>query len=140
MIIKLDVGKAYDTINWHVDIVVLIKMGFPSKWIAWISSCLKTSSFSLLINGQPTSWFSSTHGVRQGDPISSYLFILLSQILSNLHNRAKYLKLIPGVCNDLNYDFSHLMYANSLILITSAFRKVTRNIKCCLLIYSFISC
>lgn len=102
MIIKVDIEKAYDTLNWHVILANLIKMGFPSNWVSWVSACLR-SSFSLLINYQPSRWFSSSRYVREGDPISSYLFILVSQNLSNLLNKAKTMNFILGFYKDLNY-------------------------------------
>lgn len=86
MIIKLDIEKAYDIINWSAILAILSKMNFPSIWISWITTCLYSSSFSILINGKPTPWFSSSRGIRQGDPMSSYLFILVSQTLTNMLN------------------------------------------------------
>lgn len=96
MIVEVGVEKTYDTLNWHVTLPVLTKMGFPSIQVSWINSRLNNSSFSLLVNDQP----SSSRGVRQGDPISPYRFILVSQILSNMINKAKALNLIPGFYKD----------------------------------------
>lgn len=135
MLLKLDIEKAYDTINWNAILAILSKMNFPHIWISWISTCLNSGSFSLLINGVPSPWFSSSRGVRQRDLISSYLFILVSQILTSLLNFRLQLNMIPGFHNNLPRNFNHLMYADDLILITHASRSATRNVNFCLSIY-----
>ena len=85
---KLDLEKAYDHINWDFLLTVMQKMGFGEKWVGWIRWCISTASFSVLINGSPVGFFQSTRGLRQGDPISLYLFVLGMEALSCLINRA----------------------------------------------------
>ena len=85
---KLDLEKAYDHINWDFLLTVMQKMGFGEKWAGWISWCISTASFSVLINGLPTGFFQSTRGLRQGDPLSPYLFVLGMEALSCLINKA----------------------------------------------------
>ena len=63
-------------------------MGFGEKWADWIRWCISTASFSVLINGSPTGFFRSTRGLRQGDPLSPYLFVLGIEALSGLINKA----------------------------------------------------
>ena len=84
---KLDLEKAYDHINWDFLLIVMQKMGFGEKWAGWIRWCISTASFLVLINGSPTGFFQSTRGLRQGDPISPYLFVLGMETLSCLINR-----------------------------------------------------
>ena len=69
-------------------LTVMQKMGFKEKWAGWIRWCISTASFYVLINGSPTDFFRSTRGLRQGDPLSPYLFVLGMEVLSNLINRA----------------------------------------------------
>ncbi|KAJ9680532.1 hypothetical protein PVL29_019761 [Vitis rotundifolia] len=85
---KLDLEKAYDRINWDFLLSVMKKMGFGEKWAGWINWCLSTASFSVLINGSSTGFFRSTRGLRQGDPLSPYLFVLGMEALTSLINRA----------------------------------------------------
>lgn len=114
-------------------------MGFPSVWVSWIKACLHSTLFSIIINGQHTSWFSPSKGVRQGDPISPYLFILVSQNLSAILNHARYLNMIFGFYKDLVYNFNRLMYADDLILVTNSSRKTSCYIKLCLSIYAHLT-
>ena len=64
LVYKLDIEKAYDSINWEFLDQVMGRMGFGSRWMSWIKWCISTASFSVLINGSPTSFFQSSRGLR----------------------------------------------------------------------------
>lgn len=134
-LVKIDNEKAYGTLSWTAILAILAKMKFPNTWISWIKTCLRSTSFSFLINGTPTSWISSSRGVWQGEPISSYLFILFAQNLSSIQNCGLRHDIVPGFNRNLRYNFNHLMYTNDLILITQATRRATHNIKLYLSIF-----
>ena len=69
--IKVDLRKAYDSIEWSF-LQCMLGVGFPSVFIKWVMDCVTTISYSILVNGQPTTPFQSRKGVRQGDPMSPF--------------------------------------------------------------------
>ena len=121
---KLDIEKAYDHIRWDFLMQMLEKMGFGSKWIRWINWCISTASFSVLINGSPSGYFRSSRGLRQGDPLSPYLFVIGMEALSCLLKRAVEGNFISG-CRFGGRDggeivVSHLLYADDTIIFCEA--------------------
>ncbi|XP_071686954.1 uncharacterized mitochondrial protein AtMg01250-like [Rutidosis leptorrhynchoides] len=92
-------------------------IGFGTKWISWIKECLKSASISILFNGSPTKEFSLEKGVRQGDPLSPYLFILAAEGLNVLTKKALDVGLIKGAeVGKQKIVVSHLQYADDTIL------------------------
>ena len=61
---KLDLEKAYDHVDWSFLLSVLTKMGFRERWVRWISWCISSASFSVMINGSPCGFFQSSRGLR----------------------------------------------------------------------------
>ncbi|KAK9984665.1 hypothetical protein SO802_034190 [Lithocarpus litseifolius] len=89
MTFKLEMSKAYDRVEWRFLMEVMRKMGFCESWIAIIYECISTVSYSILVNGEPKGNISPTWGIRQGDPLSPYLFLLCSEDDSLLFCRAR---------------------------------------------------
>nr|CAN70698.1 hypothetical protein VITISV_029728 [Vitis vinifera] len=85
---KLDIEKVYDHVSWSFLLAVLKKMGFGERWIKWIDWCISTVKFSVLINGSPSGFFQSSRGLKQGDPLSPYLFMIAMEVFSSMLRRA----------------------------------------------------
>ena len=88
VICKLDLEKAYDHINWEFLLYLLQRCGFSEKWRRWIFFCISSVRFSILVNGSPCGFFKSSRGIRQGDPLSPLLFVILMEALSRMIDNA----------------------------------------------------
>lgn len=89
MMMQLDLSKAYDKVNWNYLEAILKAFGFANQWIKWILALIKSTKFSILVNGSPANQFSPSRGIRQGDPLSPFLFVILMECLSRLICNAK---------------------------------------------------
>ncbi|KAL5567174.1 hypothetical protein UlMin_030338 [Ulmus minor] len=83
MALKIDLEKAYDRLNWRFLELILKKFRFCEVWIKWVMTCVSLVSMNLVLNGGPVRSFRPSRGLRQGDSISPYLFILCMEVLSS---------------------------------------------------------
>ncbi|XP_062158001.1 uncharacterized protein LOC133865598 [Alnus glutinosa] len=121
MAVKLDMSKAYDRVEWVFLEKMMRKMGFAEQWIKLIMNCVSTVSYSMLINGQPMEQFSPSRGLRQGDPLSPYLFLLCAEGLSALIRTTEREGRISGVPIAVGGTrLSHLFFANDNLLFCRA--------------------
>lgn len=84
VVLKLDFAKAFDTVNWDWLFRVLQARGFSDVWINWMNTILSTSKSAVLVNGCLGPWINCKRGLRQGDPISPYLFLLVAETLQRM--------------------------------------------------------
>ena len=131
LICKLDIEKAYDSINWKFLLKILQKMGFGSKWLGWMWSCIFSAKFSMLVNGVSAGLFPSTKGLRQGDPLSPYLFVIRMEVLDVLIRRAVEGGFLSG-CNSRGgsrspLNISHLFFVDDTIVFCEARKKGASN-------------
>lgn len=85
---KVDIQKAYDTVSWSYMANILVHFGFHEKMINWIMQCISTAAFSININGQLHGFFKGKRGLRQGCPMSPFLFTLVMEVLNLLLKRS----------------------------------------------------
>ncbi|XP_021835349.2 uncharacterized protein [Spinacia oleracea] len=114
--VKVNLRKAYDSVEWPFLFMILQELGFPPLFIHWIKGCVTTVSYSILVNGNPMPPFAAKKDLRQGDPLSPFLFAICMEYLSrcmkslvsnpdfNFHPKCEKLQL------------THLMFADDLLL------------------------
>jgi len=117
-LMKVDFKKAFNLVQWHLLRQLLHMFGFPDRFVHLIMKCVETTSFSIAVNGTLYGFFSGKSGVRQGDPLSPYLFILCMEYFSRMLKLASrngdfhfHLK-----CNV--HDICHLAFADDLLLLS----------------------
>jgi hypothetical protein len=88
MAVKLDMSKTYDMVEWGFLKTVMSKLGFDQRWIDLIMMCVTTVQYVVVANGQPCGSIIPGRGLRQGDPISPYLFLLCAEALSSMLTKA----------------------------------------------------
>ena len=109
--------KAYDRVDWNFLKAVLIAMNFNDRWVNWIMVCVTSVRYTLLINGNISQSFTPRKGLRQGDPLSPYLFLFCANILSLALMKVENQQRIKGVkIGWTGIPFTHLFFANDALL------------------------
>ena len=123
MVVKLDMSKAYDRVEWAFLEEIMRKLGFEERWINLMMVCVKSISYSILVNGEPEGLIRHSRGIRQGDPLSPFLFLLCTEWLHSLITKAANEDSIRGfsLCRR-SPRLTHLRFANDSLLFCKANR------------------
>ncbi|XP_057730440.1 uncharacterized protein LOC130945751 [Arachis stenosperma] len=119
--IKLDMNKAYDRLEWNFLQKVMENFGFSTEWVKLMMSCVKSANYRFKINGKLSAKIHPQRGLRQGDPLSPYLFILAAESLTILMERALKDNLISGIkLAPTAPVLTHLLFADDCIFFAGA--------------------
>ena len=141
MAIKLDMSKAYDRVEWFYLSSIMEKMGFTEHWINLMMLCVKTVTYSILVNGEPKSMITPTRGIRQGDPLFPFLFLLYIEDLNGLLNQASHQGHIKGYSHCRNSPrLTHLLFADDSLLFCRATIEECQRVLNILEVYGKCSC
>jgi hypothetical protein len=126
--VKLDMMKAYDRVEWPFLQAIMQKLGFPPRIVGLVMQCVRSVQFSVKVNGNLLDPFNLSRGLRQGYPMSPYLFLLCGEGLSallNFYNNG-YIDMGMRVCNRAPW-ITHLLFDDdSLIFINANVASATR--------------
>ena len=114
VVFKIGFEKAYDHVSWGWDFLdhLLEKKGFSPRWRKWMRGCLSTVSFAVLVNENSKGWVKASRGLRQGDPLSPFLFTLVADVLNKMLLRAEERNALEGFRVGRNRKrVSHLQFA-----------------------------
>ncbi|XP_057787364.1 uncharacterized protein LOC131004671 [Salvia miltiorrhiza] len=127
---KLDMAKAYDRVEWSFLESMMRRLGFHFSVVDLIMRCVSTVSFRVLVNGFPGDQFEPGRGLRQGDPLSPFLFLFCAEALSSLLRRAETQNMIHGarICRSAP-RVSHLLFADDCIIFGRANADEIRRIR-----------
>ena len=117
----MDMSKAYDRVEWRFVRKIMEKMEFGERWVRLVMECISMMSYSILVNGEPKGEITPSRGIRQGDPLSSYLFLLCSEGLNRLIQGAVREDKIRGfsLCRNGPRN-SHLFFVDDTLLFCRA--------------------
>lgn len=114
---KLDLTKAYDRVDWGFLQRLMEKLGFQPQWVQWIMTCVSTVHYTVRFNGASLRSFTPSRGLRQGDPLSPYLFLFVADYISVLIKQQERLGNWHGVkvCRRAP-QVTHLLFADDSLL------------------------
>ena len=140
VVFKIDFEKAYDYVDWGFLDHVLERKEFSPKWRSWIRGCLSSSSFAILVNGNAKGLVKAFRGLRQGNPLSPFLFTLVADVLSRLMFRAEETGLTKGIFVGRDRTrVSLLQFTDDTIFFSKASLEHLQNLKIILLVFGQVS-
>lgn len=120
LILKVDFEKAYDSVNWGFLKYMMVMMVFCEKWLGWLSACVFKGEVSVLVNGSPMEEVKMHKGLRQGDPLAPFLFLIVAEGLSGMMSKAVELGKFKGYNFQQSQSISLLQYADDTIVVGKA--------------------
>ncbi|XP_026443572.1 uncharacterized protein LOC113343651 [Papaver somniferum] len=114
--LKLDIAQAFDTVSWDFIAEVFRQYGFSETWCSWIHSILRSARISVLINGSHEGFFSITIGLRQGDPLSPLIFMLIEDILSLNLSKLFANRSMHSMVSKKGVAPTHLLFADDILV------------------------
>ena len=140
LVLKLDFEKAYDKLNWDFLFECLKQRGFSAKWSEWIKLVMSSGTVSVKINNTSGSYFKSGRGVRQGDPLSPFMFNIAADTLAKMISLAQRNKLIKGLVPDyIENGVAIIQYEDDTILCIQDNREQASHLKLLLYLYESMS-
>eukprot|EP00253_Pinus_taeda_P014556 PITA_14556 len=115
-ILKIDLTKAYDCVDWGLLRILLVKIGLRRNGIEWIMACVENINFSVIINGTPSPFFKAERGLRQGCPLSPLLFILVMNTLSIHLNKAASGFSFKPIKISKDFYLSHNLFVDDILI------------------------
>jgi len=122
-VMKIDISKAFDSVQWCFVLKSLEAIGFPERYIHWIKLCISTPSFSVQVNGELAGYFQSKRGLRQGCSLSPYLFVLCMNVLSHKIDKAVKERRFQFHPRCKNLSLTHLCFADDLMVFVEGTRE-----------------
>lgn len=128
MCIKIDLAKAYASVRWDFLEVALLSLRFPIHFIKLIMACVSDTHFSVLVNGNSEGYFKGTRGLRQGCPLSPFLFAIVMEFFFIMMTNSPFSELIPTPFVKTQVAISHLMFADDLFVFCKATYVTAMNL------------
>nr|ABN08038.1 RNA-directed DNA polymerase (Reverse transcriptase) [Medicago truncatula] len=128
--LKLDISKAFDSVSWSYLQAILCKLGFSPQWISWMMMCISTVEYHVIFNGDRIGPIIPGRGLRQGCPLSPYLYIICAEGLSAIIKNHEFRGKIHGVriCRTTP-SISHLLFADDNFLFCKATESEAQYVK-----------
>lgn len=125
---KVDIKKAFDTISWEFIFNCLQGLNFPGQFMRWLQACICTTNFTVGYNGTVQGYFKGKRGLRQGDPLSLYLFVIAMNCLSLMLNKAAEEGKFNYHHNCQSSKLTHLCFADDLLIFLDGTLSSVQNV------------